>query len=238
MHHKLFLLMATAAGIGFIHTLFGPDHYLPFIVMAKARKWSILKTTTITVLCGVGHILSSVLLGVVGMLLGTAVFKLESIEAARGDVAAWMLLIFGFTYFIWGLHRAFQNKAHSHTHIHSDLSKHEHKHVHTGDHSHVHENRSYVSLTPWVLFTVFIFGPCEPLIPLLMYPAAFDGNMIWVAIVSLVFGLTTLLTMTTIVVLGAYGLSKIPLGKMHRFSHALAGLTVFLCGGAIKFLGL
>ena len=39
------ILIVTAASIGFFHTLFGPDHYLPFIVMAKARKWSMVKTT-------------------------------------------------------------------------------------------------------------------------------------------------------------------------------------------------
>lgn len=38
------VLALTAAPIGFFHTLLGPDHYLPFLVMAKARKWWIIKT--------------------------------------------------------------------------------------------------------------------------------------------------------------------------------------------------
>jgi len=36
----------------------------------------------------------------------------------------------------------------------------------------------------------------------------------------------------------SYGLSRVPLLKLERYSHALAGLIIFLCGGAIKFLGL
>ena len=36
---ELSALCVTAASIGFLHTLFGPDHYLPFIVMAKAKGW-------------------------------------------------------------------------------------------------------------------------------------------------------------------------------------------------------
>ena len=34
------VLALTAAAIAFVHTLLGPDHYLPFVAMAKARGWS------------------------------------------------------------------------------------------------------------------------------------------------------------------------------------------------------
>ena len=33
-------LLAAAFGVGVVHTLLGPDHYLPFIMLAKARGWS------------------------------------------------------------------------------------------------------------------------------------------------------------------------------------------------------
>ena len=36
MNNSLALLSVTAISIGFIHTLLGPDHYLPFIVLSKA----------------------------------------------------------------------------------------------------------------------------------------------------------------------------------------------------------
>ncbi|GAG00740.1 unnamed protein product, partial [marine sediment metagenome] len=45
MSNELIALYITAASIGFIHTVFGPDHYLPFVVMSKARKWSLGKTS-------------------------------------------------------------------------------------------------------------------------------------------------------------------------------------------------
>ena len=48
------ILAGTAALIGLGHTLAGPDHYLPFIVMGKARQWSLGKTMWITFLCGLG----------------------------------------------------------------------------------------------------------------------------------------------------------------------------------------
>ena len=75
MTHELTLLVIAAASIGFVHTLLGPDHYLPFIVIAKARKWSLAKTLWLTLACGIGHVGSSVLVGVIGIVLGVAVMK-------------------------------------------------------------------------------------------------------------------------------------------------------------------
>ncbi|MCG8377516.1 MAG: hypothetical protein MI702_13655, partial [Chlorobiales bacterium] len=60
MSQELQVLVISAASIGFFHTLFGPDHYLPFIMIGKARQWKISKILGLTVICGVGHILSSV----------------------------------------------------------------------------------------------------------------------------------------------------------------------------------
>ncbi len=235
MSKELFLLSGTALSLGFIHTILGPDHYLPFIVLSRARGWSVKKTTLITFLCGLGHVLSSVILGFIGIALGIALFKLESIESFRGEISAWLLIIFGFTYFIWGMRRAIKRKPHSHPHYH-EREVHSHTHKHFDEHTHLHEQRSD-NLTPWILFIIFIFGPCEPLIPLVMYPSA-KGNFTEVAIVSSLFGLATIGTMLTIVTASHFGLSKIPFRGLERYSHAIAGLTIFLCGGAIKFLGL
>ncbi|MFC1752264.1 sulfite exporter TauE/SafE family protein [Thermoproteota archaeon] len=237
MHSESLILITTALSIGFFHTLFGPDHYLPFIAMSKAREWSMRKTALITFLCGLGHVLSSVVLGFVGIILGVAVFKLEAFEGFRGEVAGWFLLIFGFTYFIWGLSKAVKGQTHSHEHAHeSDM--HGHVHSHAVEHVHVHDQvESKKNITPWILFTIFIFGPCEPLIPILMYPAA-KGSMLLVVLVTLTFSIATIGTMMGIVIFFSLGLNKIPLFKLERYSHALAGLIILLCGGAMTFLGL
>ncbi|MFC2067654.1 sulfite exporter TauE/SafE family protein [Chloroflexota bacterium] len=235
MSNEVIILAGTAATIGFLHTILGPDHYLPFIVLSKARQWPKVKTLVITFLCGIGHVLSSIILGFVGIALGIAIFKLEAIESFRGDIAAWLLLTFGFTYFIWGIHRAFRKRTHDHDHIHERGVAHIHSHNHFTDHSHPHDMK-VASLTPWVLFTIFVFGPCEPLIPLIMYPAA-TNNMLSVAIVASVFGFVTIGTMLSIVLIASFGLSNLPLRRLERYSHALAGLVIFLSGGAIKFLG-
>ena len=118
MNHELVILIITAISLGFFHTIVGPDHYVPFIVMSHARRWSLVKTTIITIVCGLGHVLSSVLLGCIGIAMGIAVSRLEGVESIRGELAAWLLISFGFTYGVWGLHRAIRTKPHQHGHHH------------------------------------------------------------------------------------------------------------------------
>lgn len=245
MQSEIGILAATAASIGFIHTLTGPDHYLPFIVLGRARNWTLTRTLLVTAVCGVGHVLGSVILGLVGIGLGVAVSKLEFIEGVRGDLAAWLLISFGLVYFIWGLRRAWRNKPHTHPHWHTDGTQHIHNHQHHQEHAHVHEApaarahevRPWRSLTPWALFVVFVLGPCEPLIPILMYPAA-HNSLGGLVLVTSIFAATTLATMMVMVTLARRGLQMISLQKMERYTHAIAGGTICASGLAIRFLGL
>jgi len=237
MTGELGALTIAAASVGFFHSVFGPDHYLPFVMMSWARKWSTARTMVITLLCGLGHIGSSVVLGLVGVSLGLAVKKLEVVESARGNLAAWLFIAFGLVYMIWGLHRAYLRRLHRHTHLHLDDTPHTHTHNHFGDHVHVHDAPETVSIAPWVLFTVFVFGPCETLIPFVMYPAARQGWFELVVVTS-TFGIVTLVTMSALVLLARAGVNFLPLTKIQHFSHAIAGATILLCGLAIVFLGL
>lgn len=237
MTSELTVLAVTAASIGVGHTLLGPDHYLPFVVLSRARGWSKPTTALITVLCGIGHVGSSIVLGTAGIALGVAVAKLEGIESARGDIAAWLLTAFGLVYMVWGLRRAARHRAHSHLHAHADGERHDHLHDHERAHLHPHDQAAAApALTPWVLFTIFVFGPCEPLIPILMYPAAASSTA-GVALVAVMFSVATILTMLAIVLLLSFGLSRLPTRGLERYSHALAGFAIFACGVAIH-LGL
>lgn len=237
MSHEITALAITAASLGFLHTLLGPDHYLPFIAMARARGWSTLRTTCITVLCGIGHVGSSILLGLIGVGLGVAVSRLSTLESVRGSLAAWALMAFGLVYFVWGIRRAARNRPHAHWHDHGDGTQHVHLHAHAEAHAHAHEDQGQMSLTPWILFTIFVFGPCEPLIPLIMYPAA--RHSVWgMGIVAVVFSVTTLLTMVGIVAVLTLGINLVPARRLERYHHALAGATLLLCGVAMEFVGL
>jgi len=237
MDNELIILLITAISIGFIHTILGPDHYLPFIVMNKSGKWSNQKTFWVTVLSGLGHVGSSVIIGLIGIFLGIAVHKLEFFESVRGNIAAWLFIAFGLVYTIWGLRKALKKKLHTHLHYHPDGHAHTHAHTHLLEHTHIHEDTQKTNLTPWILFTIFVLGPCEPLIPILMYPAV-KSSYSTLIIVTLAFGLVTIVTMTSIVFLTIFGLNQLNFKKIEPYSHALAGCTIFLSGIGIVFLGL
>lgn len=233
MENELRILTVTAATLAFVHTVLGPDHYLPFIVLSRARGWSIIKTIWITVLCGLGHVGSSIVVGSIGIAAGIGVSKLVGIETYRGSIAAWAFLVFGLIYTIWGIRRAILNKPHKHYHTHTNGTVHLHDHLHQNSHDHLHKK----SMTPWILFIIFVLGPCEPLIPILMYPAAQSST--WGIIqVSLIFSVITISTMIILVVLASYGLKMVQFGKLERYTHAIAGATICLSGVAILFLGL
>lgn len=240
MSAELSVLVVAAASMGFIHTIVGPDHYLPFVMMSLARKWSSLKTAVITLLCGLGHIASSVVLGLLGVWLGLAASKLEEqVQSFRGSLAAWLLTAFGLAYMVWGLRQAYRGRLHVHGHVHADELSHVHTHMHSHDpeHTHVHNGGAVTGIAPWVLFVIFVFGPCETLIPLVIYPSAQHG--FWgVLVVTMAFGSATIVTMLALVQLSLAGVSFLPLRKLQRFSHLIAGATILLCGLAILFLGL
>ncbi|MEE4174784.1 MAG: hypothetical protein V2I57_11075 [Xanthomonadales bacterium] len=256
MTSELMLLIGAAASIAFVHTLMGPDHYLPFVAMARARGWSLARTLRITLWCGLGHLVGSIALGLLGIAFGAQLARLEWIEAVRGETAAWLLVGFGLAYMAWGLRRAWRKRPHRHWHHHGNLA-HSHEHTHEGEHVHVHDHapiqvsgpdqgdapgtatdgNRQKSITPWIIFVIFVLGPCEPLIPLLMYPAA-THSVAGVLAVTAVFGVVTVLTMLVAVWVSSVGLGRLRFGSLARYDHALAGFAVCVCGLAITVLGL
>lgn len=233
MTTDLQLLATTAVSAGFIHTVLGPDHYLPFIMIGKARNWNITRILMLTFICGLGHVLSSVALGMVGVFFGVGLQKLNFIEASRGNLAAWALIAFGLLYAVWGLKKAYQNHKQAHLHSHADGSV----HAHSSGHAHVHKASDTQKITPWVLFIIFVLGPCEVLIPLIIYPAA-QNSLSGMILVTSAFGITTLLTMMATVAMGIYGFSFIPFKRLGAYTHAIAGTMIFLSGLAIQVLGI
>jgi nickel/cobalt exporter len=238
---EAFLLSLTAASIGTVHTLLGPDHSIPFVAMSRAGNWSARKTLWVTAGCGLGHVAGSVLIGLLGLALGVVVMKLEAFESLRGDTAAWMLIAFGLAYLTWGIVQAVRKMPHAHAN--RDGTVHNYRHTHDAAHVHVHaaaagdaaSGAASASVwTPWLMFLVFVFGPCEPLIPLLMYPAAKASPWAVVAVVA-AFTLATVATMTLTVMVMRFGMSFLHLPQLSRFSHAFAGLAILVCGMLVKF---
>ena len=229
-------LVATTVSVAVLHTALGPDHWLPFVALSRARRWRLQRTLAITAACGLAHVASSVLLALAAVGLGWEATRVAGIESARGDLAAWLLVGFGVAYALWGLRRALRRSSDVHAH---DGQPHVHHH---GRVPHEHRHEASGGGAPaargavWTLFIIFALGPCEPMIPLLVAPA---GRGDWAAAgwSAALFSLVTVGTMVTLVWLATLGGARLPLEPLERWSHALAGATVGLCGLAIITLG-
>jgi len=232
MNTELQVLLLTAVTISCLHTVTGPDHYIPFIALSRVKGWSVGKTVAWTLLCGVAHVGSSVVLGLLGIALGWSLSKISGLETIRGGLAGWALLVFGLLYTIWGVKRAWGNRVHKHFDVYDggDIYVYEHKH------GQIVYPQERTKVTPWIMLIIFGLGPCEPMIPLLTYPSVQHSTYGMVMLI-MCFTLFTLLTMTGMVLLGYYGFSMLKTSWLERYVHALGGLTILVCGIGMVYLG-
>lgn len=235
MNDTFFILLTSALTIGFIHTAIGIDHSLPFVVLGKTRGWTLLRTLTITAICGVAHVASSVLIAGIGLGIGIAGSQLERVESTRGGWAAWVLVGFGLAYSAVALIKLKTN--------------HLRQHEHEGDHAHWRKLSESADMTAMpvkrlmpALLVIFALGPCEALLPLLTASgislSLFQGMM-----VALVFSFATIFAMLFLVTLGFWSTSTLPwlervLSRAQPHTHVAAGITLTLSGLSIQFLGL
>lgn len=232
---EMMVLLISAATLGIVHTLLGPDHYLPFIVLSKARNWTRTRTLWITFISGVGHVTGSVVLGMIGIAMGISLSRLEAIESSRGSLVGWMLIAFGILYTAYGIYKYFKRGAHVHLPAFLRPKSIRHSDLHLSEAS--EQNGDAGRITPWILFLIFVFGPCEVLIPMLVYPAA-QHSSFGIFMVALVFGIATIGTMLLVVMLGYKGLSLVRFkGKEHQL-HLFAGLIILAAGAGMQFMGL
>ena len=231
MSAELEIMIVAAVSISCLHTLAGPDHYLPFIALARSRGWSFSRTIFWTVVCGCGHVWSSVFLALVAASVGWSLSKLNWIESFRGGLAGWALIIFGILYAAWGLRKLSRGRSHKHFDVEADGKMYVYEH----DHQQAVMPSEKHAVTPWVMFLIFLLGPCEPMMALIFYPAAQQSLYGMMLLIS-IYTLFTLITMVVMVMLGYYGLSLFNSRKLEKYMHPLGGLTIFICGAGMVFL--
>lgn len=202
----LILSTLTIAGL---HAL-APDHWLPFVMLGKAQRWSSARLTFVTAISGLGHVASSLLIGALGIALGFALDQVNLWEFDRGNIAGLLLIGFGLVYMIWGIKN--WGKRHS------------------------HELQTAKLVSTWALFALIVFGPCEPLIPLVVAGSAFGWGK--VILLATVFGATTIVVMLIQVHLVSRGLSLVWSKRLEHASDVVAGAVIMLTGVGIRVLGI
>jgi putative Mn2+ efflux pump MntP len=207
-------LAFAAAAVGSLHSL-APDHWVPFAALARAQGWSAARTARVTLLCGLGHVTVSALLG-----LAALVFGLELIETfgrELGSLAGLLLVGFGLVYAFWGIRQAAGRRLHGHAHKHYD---------------HVHGARR---TTAWTLFLLFSADPCVAVIPLLFAAAPLGWGP--ATAVVLVYETATVITMVMLVLPARAAAARFRGAFVGRYADALAGGIVAAVGLAMLGLG-
>lgn len=232
MQDEMQALILTAISIACLHTLTGPDHYLPFIALSKSKGWGIGKTVGWTIVCGMGHVLSSVVLGLGGAALGWSLHKINWLENIRGGIAGWVMLAFGLSYMAWAFYRLYKKKPHKHFDMDNDGGVYVYEH----NHGQAVAPGERFRVTPWVMFIIFVLGPCEPMIPLLYFPAA--QNSWWgMILLIIVYTVCTLASMLLMVLLGYFGIGFAATKKLEPYVHVLGAATIIICGAGMLWMG-
>ena len=208
-------LAGTAAAVGALHSV-APDHWVPFIAVGRARRWSAARTAQVTLLCGFAHVSVSVILGLVALRLGQGM--LEAFGTRLESVAGILLIGFGLAYGLWGLRRALAGRLHGHTHSHFD---------------HVHDpSRATVA----GLVLLFSVDPCVRLIPIILAAAPLGWARLMALIV--IYDIATLGAMVAIVLVARSGAFRgLQGGWVDRYGDALAGGLIVVTGVTVAALG-
>jgi len=205
------VIALTAAAVGALHSV-APDHWVPFAALARARRWSPAHTARITILCGLGHVTVSAILGVVALIAGLK--AVHAVGIRLEEHATLLLMAFGTVYMVWGLRRSFRRDPLAVMHHHH------------------HHHR----LTEWSLFALFSLDPCVAVIPMIV--AASSGGWGAVGAVVVVYEAATIAAMIALVTVAAMGVRTLRFAFLDRYGDAVAGGLILTTGGVLAVLGL
>lgn len=224
MNHWLVALMITAGSVGALHSL-APDHWVPFAALARARKWTPLRTARLAFFCGFGHVTVSALFGVLAVLLGRE--TIETYGATMQSLAPLLLIGFGFAYMAWALWRISRRRL-MHQVDHIDGVQH--------DHGHGHHHQHRPGMTEWGLFLLFCADPCIALIPMIV--AASAGGWSAVLAVIVVYEIATICAINVLVYTAHAGARQVRFGWVDRYGDAVAGAMILAVGAFVTLIGI
>lgn len=218
-------LMLTAATVGALHSL-GPDHWLPFAALARARNWTPMRTARLAMICGAGHVTVSAILGILAVMIGRE--AVEAFGTSLHDSAPYLLIGFGFVYLTLALWRISRRRLLHHV-DHLEGVSHSH-----GLHHHHHDHGK--GLTEWGLFVLFCCDPCIALIPMIV--AAASGGWGAIGAVVLVYEIATIAAIVILVQTAHAGARRLRLAWIDRYGDAVAGAVIILLGTVVTLLGI
>jgi ABC-type nickel/cobalt efflux system permease component RcnA len=230
------LLIATVGTVGVLHTLV-PDHWAPIVVLGRQQGWSISRTVRAAIIAALGHVTSTLALGVVLWAVGA------SLAARYGHavslVAALAMIVFGawIAYQGWKEMREAhaEGVAHSHAHAHEGGLRHVHPHRHLAGDGHsepaaadaVHEH-DHAASGRTALLLIVGSSPMIEGIPAFLAASRYGVGLL--GMMALVFAAATMVTYVVTCAVGIAGLQRVSLGPLERYGEVLSGAFVAAVG--------
>lgn len=189
----------------FLHAAL-PTHWLPFVLVGRAQRWSLARVMTVAVTAGLAHIASTAL---VGSLIVAAGLALNAwIGGLLPHLSAALLFIFGAFY----LARASLQKPITAT----------------GPEAEVPEPAVSDRAAFWGLVLMMAVTPGEVLLPIYLSSAT-EGVMA-LALLTVAFAAGTVLGMTLLAALASAGYSILRLERWARYEGAILGAALIVIG--------
>jgi len=229
----VYMLLTTAGATALFHTLI-PDHWLPFVLVGKARGWSVGTTALVSGLSALIHVALSVVLGLATLGIGLAAVEVvgETLERAGGV----LLVLFGVTYAVWSWRKGGHfhpggRLLHGHDHGESCRGEEgdrnpEHLHYHA-DGDLIRGNLGWSGVGLALIIGV---NPCVLMLPIMLASANKGAAAFW-SVVGAYVGPTVFL-MVGLSVIGVAGGRKIPVPGAARYMELASGLLIALLGAA------
>jgi hypothetical protein len=221
---QLYSLLAGAFVASLLHAAI-PTHWLPFVLMGRARRWGLARVLQVTALGGCCHILVTCLLGAGLVYLSEqAGWDPEHGEGYAEKLAPLLLLGVSLVYVV--LHIASRGRHHHHFPIAASDDR-----PHTaGEHVHEHGHRLAEGATIGTLIAVMTLSPCEAAIPIFLPAAAYGW---WgVGLLAAVLLVVTVLGMTALAGLGHRGIELVKSEFIEHNERLLLGVILAILGAA------
>ncbi len=245
MTDPLAVLLATTVATAILHTLI-PDHWLPFVLVARSEGWPMRRTLALTAGSAALHVVVSLGLGFATQALGRGAEAAVGIGESIEHVAAALLILFGVLYAGWfllrgGHHHSFGIHPH---HEPGDAHSHGTPHPHdlTGHppegggakRSEVNPAHRAGLQSGLALAAIVGFNPCVLIVPYIYLAGSMGATAL--ATVALSFALSTVLCMVGVVILGLKGTARLESRFLIRYGEALSGGLIALTGLLVLLL--
>jgi nickel/cobalt transporter (NicO) family protein len=185
-----------------------PNHWLPVLAISKKEKWDLAETTRVTLIAGLAHAASTVLIGVLLAFIGAQLA--EVVENFTAYVAPALLVALGLFY-------VYQHNRHHHFHMHGEPKLASNK------------NRIIFSLA-----SAMFFSPCFEIEAYFLVAGA-EGLWLF-ALLALLYTVVSVGGMIVWVRLTHGGLLKMNWHSLEHNAGIITGITLILSGILTFFL--